>query len=125
DAAVDSSQGQVVEAYFEALSAMAARHQLRVIRDHPLGPRHYPGLVEQRFLYEVTGATANLMRFLKDIESTSFWVDVSYLRIWSNEGAGNRAADKRKAVLTLSLFSAPPPEKNAGDAEDHPTGRGA
>lgn len=99
-----------VEEYFQTLSRIATGYELRVIRHQPLTPRQYPGLLEQRYTYEVSGSMPNVARFLKAIEGADFWADVSYLSMGRGVGAEQAVVNKRVAELTLSLFSAPPPE---------------
>lgn len=101
------------EAYFQTLSRLASRHRLRVLRNNPLPPRRYPGLHEQRFAYEVTGSLSDLLRFLKSIEETGFWADVSYLKVDGGTGPAMAVSGERTAVLTLSLFSAEPTETSS------------
>lgn len=111
-----SAHGQLpdhapIEAYFQALSASAAQHQLHVIRHEPLASRRYPGLLEQRFAFEVSGSAPNLVRFLQSIERTEYWADVSHLRV--QDGSAQRDEGDRTivAALTLSLFSSPTPNE--------------
>lgn len=96
-----------VEEYFQTLSKIASKHRLRVIRHNPLTPRRYPGLLERRYAYEVTGSMPDLVRFLKAIEETDFWADVSYLKVDRGTGPEHQVANRRVAVVTISLFSAP------------------
>ena len=96
-----------VEQYFQTLSSIASDHGLRVVRQNPLPSRRYPGLLEQRYAYEVSGSFPALTRFLKSIEDTDFWADVSYLKIDRGGGPEDVASNERIAALTLSLFSAP------------------
>jgi hypothetical protein len=102
-----------VEEYFRRLSELASRHQLRVVRQNPLSPREYPGLLEQRFVYEMTGSFQDLVRFLHAIENTDFWADVSYLELGSGHAVKGCRPDERVATLTLSLYSARPPDEEA------------
>ncbi len=106
-----------VEAYFRELSRLAQECQLNVVSQEPRTPRQYPGLLEQRFSYDVSGPTDGIMRFLAAIERTEFWADVSYLKIQHGPGAENVAAERRSASLTLSLFSTLPVEAPAERAE--------
>lgn len=99
-----------VEAYFEALATVARRHGLRVVRHSPVGSRRYPGLLEQRFQYEVSGPGSGVLTFLKAIEESRFWADVGYLRIHSGNPTTAGGGAPRVALLTISLFSALPPE---------------
>lgn len=94
-----------IEDYFRELSRLAARHRVRIILQSPLSPRRYPGLLEERFAYEVTAATADLVAFLAAIERTNFWADVSYL-VLRNDSSPD--GDRRMSIgsLTFSLFSA-------------------
>ncbi|MGB2984559.1 MAG: hypothetical protein WBE26_01640 [Phycisphaerae bacterium] len=95
-----------IEEYFQTLSTLASRHRLRVIQNNPLAERRYPGLLEQRYAYEVTGSLPDLVGFLQSIESTDFWADVSYLKVVRGVGPEEAVSDKRVALLTLSLFAA-------------------
>ena len=99
------------EEYFQTLSGLASRHHLRVVRHNPLMPRSYPGLLEQRYAYEVTGTMPDLARFfraIEDAERSRFWADISYLKIdaGNRQSPGAPGTDERDAVLTISLFSA-------------------
>ena len=91
------------EKYFQALSNLAGEHGLRVVRHNPLSQRSYPGLLEQRYAYEVHGAMPDLARFFKAIEEADYWADVSYLRIVNSQGGDG---GDRVAMLTISVFSA-------------------
>ncbi len=113
-----------IEEYFRTLSALCSKHHLRVIHDNPLPSRSYPGLLEQRYAYEVAGSTLDLVRFLKAIEDTDFWADVSYLKVAQGKGAGRaRGSTSRgisetsRATLTISVFSAAPPESASTDGD--------
>jgi len=93
------------EEYFEHLSQMANRHGLRILRHSPLPPQEYPGLREDRFAFDLVGPFPDLVAFFRDIESSPYWADVSYLRV-ASASQGDEAAKERVASLTLSLFSA-------------------
>lgn len=115
-----------LEDYFQTLSQLAVRHHLRVVRHNPLPPRSYPGLLEQRYAYEVIGTMPDLARFFKAVEDAEFWADIGYLKIDGGQpqegghsgerrnpkggevGArmDSRASSERTASLTFSLFSA-------------------
>ena len=100
-----------LEEYFQALSALSSDHGLRVMKHQPLAPREYTGLREQRYSYEVSGPFPQLVAFLKSIENTDFWADVSYLKLDAVKGrrsAGVDESEHRTVLLTISLFSAPP-----------------
>ncbi len=97
-----------VEEYFQTLSTIASQNRLRVIRHNPLTPRRYPGLLEQRYAYELTGSMPDLLRFLKWIEDSDFWADVSYLTVAGGTGPEDAPSNGRAAVLAISLFSALP-----------------
>ncbi len=103
-----------IEEYFKTLSVLASEHRLRVVRHKPLTPRSYPGLLEQRYTYEVTGSLPDLVLFLKAIEDADFWADVSYLAIDRGRRAADSASADRLAALTISLFSAAAGEAPAG-----------
>jgi hypothetical protein len=95
-----------LEEYFRALALLAEQNRLRVMRHNPLGTRSYPGLLERRFTYQVTGATADLIRFLWAVEQTDFWADVGYLKIEKAGSAEVSRSGDRVATLTISVFSA-------------------
>lgn len=97
-----------VEEYFKTLSSMAKEYRLRVIRHNPLPHRIYPGLLERRFAYEVTGATPDIMFFFQALEQADFWADIGYLKITGKPGGDGRG--ERVASITISVFSAIPGE---------------
>ena len=114
-----------IDEYFRLLSTMATEHGLRVLRHNPLPARSYPGLLEQRYRYEVAGSTRGVIRFLEAIERTDFWADVSYLKIDAGSQRGGPSfsdqsspVDTRQALLTISLFSAPSQDAPVKSAED-------
>ena len=107
-----------IEEYFQTLSNFAAKYNLRVVSHNPLTSRRYPGLLEQRYAYDVSGSLSDLIRFLKSIEESDFWADVSYLTLNSrNEraNAAGRGRAERVAALTISLFSALSSKTSAQD----------
>lgn len=94
-----------VEQYFQTLSSIARRHHLQVLRQNPLPSQTYPGLLERRYAYEVSGQTPDIERFLLEIEQTDFWADVGFLKIQASGPTGD-AWGNRMASLTISVFSA-------------------
>ncbi|MBI1826229.1 MAG: hypothetical protein HY287_00365 [Planctomycetes bacterium] len=94
-----------IERYFENLSRLASEHHLQVLRQNPLSPRTYPGLLEQRFSFEVSGATTDLMFLLKSIENVEAWADVSFIKISDGKSRQESGSDDRVALLTISIFS--------------------
>lgn len=94
-----------VEEYFRTLSDLAARNRLRVVRHNPLNNRTYPGLLERRYAYEVTGSLPDLVQFFQAIEASEFWADIAYLKIDQGPSLPN-AVRERVATLTISVFSA-------------------
>ena len=104
-----------IEEYFQTLSRLAVQHHLRVVRHNPLPPRSYPGLLEQRYAYEVIGTMPDLARFFKAIEDADFWADISHLKIDGSQPQGGEPTDQRTASLTISLFSAARAEGASGN----------
>lgn len=96
-----------VEEYFQALSSLAQRSGLSVMRHQPMLARSYPGLLERRYAYEVAGTFSSLMQFFRGIEESRYWADVSYLRIEQSDAIGTNEP-RRSAMLTMSVFSAGP-----------------
>lgn len=94
-----------LEESIQTLSRLAETHGVHVLRQNPLSSRQYPGLQEQRFALEISGAMPDLVRFLKAVEDAETWADVAYLKIISSASLGGSTPD-RVATLTLSLFSA-------------------
>lgn len=106
------------EAHLRTLSGLAAQNHLSVVRQLPLAPREYPGLMEQRFAYEVTGTMPDLARFFKAVEMSPGWTDISFLKI--EHGSAQETTTQRNALLTFSAFSlaktqpAPVPASHGG-----------
>ncbi len=93
-----------IEEYLQALSGLAAQNRLRVVRQNPLPSREYPGLLEQRYAYEVSGSVPDMARFFKAVEDADFWADIAYLKVDGAQAETNNR--DRLALLTISLFSA-------------------
>lgn len=91
------------EVHLQILSNLAAQNYLTVTRQLPLAPREYPGLLEQRFAFEVTGSAADLGRFFHAVETSSSWTDVSFLKL--DRGKSEDDVSQRNALLTFSAFS--------------------
>lgn len=104
-----------VDRYSQTLLDLAARFQLRVIRQNPVAPRTYPGLLEQRYAYEMHGATRDFVAFFAAVEQTNFWADISYLRFGDGGTSGPDSSHDRVASFTVSLFSALEVEKEKQD----------
>jgi hypothetical protein len=94
-----------VESYLQALAGLCAQHHVNVVSQHPLSPRNYPGLLEQRYAYDISGTAPDLLRFLRAIESLDYWCDVSYLSLERSQTHETQRMAKGAANLTLSLFS--------------------
>ena len=61
--------------YFQTVSRLAQSHDLRIVRQRPAPPREYPGLLEHRIEYEVSGSFPDLVRFLNQLEQSKlFWI---------------------------------------------------
>ncbi|MCH7923924.1 MAG: hypothetical protein IIC51_00175 [Planctomycetes bacterium] len=104
-----------VDRYSQTVLDLAARFELRVIRQNPVAPRTYPGLLEQRYAYEMHGATRDFVAFFAAVEQTNFWADISYLRFTDGGTSGPNSSDDRVASFTVSLFSALEVEKEKQD----------
>jgi len=91
------------ESYLRTLSSLASENTLTVVRQLPLSPRDYPGLLEQRFAYEVSGTLPDLARFFKAVELSPSWTDISYLKV--ETGKSTEGESHRSALLTFSVFS--------------------
>lgn len=100
------------EQYFQMLSGLLAENGLHLVRQsmRDVATDARPSVRAQRYLYEVTGPLAGLLRFLKAIEESDFWADVSGLEISPLPVAPNGgssqpgAATARIATLHLSLY---------------------
>ncbi len=105
-----------IERYFQTLSTLAAQHRLRVRSHHPVSPRHYSGLLELRYAYELSGSMPDITRFFRSVEGTEFWADISFLKLDQGPGPPREGSSRRVASLTVSLFSALPvkPEEDEG-----------
>jgi len=98
-------QSTPVEVYLQAIATLASENQIRVVEQHPLSPVSYPGLLEQRCAYGVSGRATNLIAFLYAVEQAPYWADISYLSIQSDSGTDLRQTAEHTARLTFSLFS--------------------
>ena len=76
----------------------------------------YPGLLEQRFTYEVAGEWPDIVRFLLEIEQADAWADVAYLKVSRGANVGGRETGERPVALTISMFSSPPLQKGGPSA---------
>jgi hypothetical protein len=110
------------ETHLRTLSGLAAKNQLSVVRQLPLSPREYPGLLEQRFAYEVSGTMPDLARFFKAVEQSPSWTDISYLKI--DQGKGTESTTNRNALLTFSVFSMARSQPAATGQDTNSAGRG-
>ncbi len=97
--------GVEIESYFQHLSKLSDHHNLRVVRQEPLSRQTYPGLYEARYAYDVVGVYPDILAFLKSIEETGFWADVSYLKVEQRSRTKTQTGRERVASLVISLFS--------------------
>ncbi|MEK6674336.1 MAG: type 4a pilus biogenesis protein PilO [Planctomycetota bacterium] len=104
-----------VDEYLHELAQLATRHAVEVRSQSPLPPRTYPGLVEHRHAYEVSGRFVDLVRWMRSVEALDRWADVGY---WTISASNNTHANEpwvRNARFSISLFSAPSePATSAG-----------
>jgi len=101
--------------YMQTVSELATEHHLRLISNRPAAPRKYAGLFEERIECELGGRLPDMVRFLSAIEETDYWADIGYLKVTARPGTTDGASDQQKALLTFSLFSAPPGETKASN----------
>lgn len=93
-----------VEGYAQALADWASRRELISLGQTPLPPRPYTGLTEHLMAYNVSGPLPSIARFLRDVEQSDYWADVSHLALESTLEGGKPG--QVVAYLTFSLFSA-------------------
>lgn len=98
-----------VEEYRSAMVAAADAHQLTVLGYSLGASRRYGDVSEQCLLFQVSGAAANLMRFLRAVEESPFWADIGYLRVEGDDAIGPANSAPRRASLTFSLFASTAP----------------
>ena len=106
-------QDVALDEYFHSLARLATEYDLQMRRQNPLTPRIYAGLLEQRYACEVAGTVTGIVRFLRSIEDSEVWADVSYLRINTERSSGPHTGARRVAQLTISLFTALPSESSS------------
>jgi hypothetical protein len=94
-----------IENYMQSLARMAEASNVRVLLEKPLASRKYPGLLEERFAYTITGPGTSIIDFLDAVENSGFWADISYLRIDTSSARKGQAVKDPVALLTFSLFS--------------------
>ena len=102
-----------MDTYLQEISRLAGEHQVRIVSNVPLKSAVYPGLLEERYSYEISGTTLELFAFLRDVERTDFWADISHIKIESGGSASYQIGAIRSASLTLSLFSSPADDPSA------------
>ncbi len=57
----------------------------------------------------------DITRFLRAVEETGFWADISYLKVEQGPGPPRGESTQRIASLTISLFSALPVEADSDE----------
>jgi hypothetical protein len=101
-----------LDEYFHTLAAKAAAFGLQVRGQQPLTPRVYPGVLEQRYTWKVAGSLSSVARFLRSVEESEMWADVSHLRVAAEHNSNPWATANRAAELTISLLTALPDAVN-------------
>lgn len=109
-----------VESILKSIGEAAAARELTVVAQKPLSARTYPGVREERYAYDVVGASGGIAGLLGDIERSGWWCDVSFLSV---ESITDDAPPRVRASLTLSLFSSTPTVVPGPDRAPSPTGR--
>lgn len=102
---------QATEAFFQSLSSLAAKHELRVLRQSPLGVQQYPGIVERQFAFELAGAVPRIASFLRAFEQREDWADIAYIDLGGAVTGSDAAHGDRSASLTVSLYAAADEQK--------------
>lgn len=97
-----------VDQYLSVLSAAAAARQLTITSHSPGAQRRYGDVSELCIAFHVQGTSANLLRFMRDVEESPFWADIGYLRIEGGDAIGPPNTTLRRASFTFSLFAAVP-----------------
>lgn len=112
DATLPSAQS--TEGFFQRLSSLAGAHELRVLRQSPLGVQRYPGIVERQFAFELAGSVPDLASFLRAFEARSDWADIAYIDVGGVVTGSDAGRGDRTASLTVSLYAAA--ETDAADS---------
>lgn len=88
-----------------AIVALAQRHRLTVKQVSPLPAVNYPGILEQRYSMDARGSFADWITFLREFEDGEFWVDITHVRLASDQATGTTESAP-SAQMILSFFSA-------------------
>ncbi len=103
-----------IGSYFRDLTSMAIKAGVTVQSQVPMVATEYPGLVEQRSQFEVSGSLQSILTFFEAIEQSSYWADIGYFSLAQGSSRGTSTLE-RHAKFTISMFSA-----NTTD-DDQPT----
>jgi hypothetical protein len=94
-----------VEADLLAITNLARQGGVELFDVRPNGARRYPGVVELRYALRAEGSFTAILRFLDDFRESSFWADVTQLKLSREPGETAEAAAHCKADLVVSLFA--------------------
>ncbi len=99
--------------YFENLTTLAAEAGVTIQSQVPMVAAQYPGLVEERSQFEISGSLQAILAFFESIEKSAYWADVGF---FSLAQGGETSSLKRNAKFTISMFSAQ--ASDAGQPKD-------
>jgi len=94
-----------IGSYYRDLTTMAIKAGVTVQSQVPLVAAEYPGLVEQRSQFEVSGSLQSILTFFEAIEQSSYWADIGYFSLTQGSRRGTSTLERR-AKFTISMFSA-------------------
>lgn len=95
-----------VAEYQAKLAELATGSGVRITSFAPIADREYPGLMEKRFTFDARGETANVLRFLRAVETDPSWADIGYLTL-ARATAPGETGRERTLGFVISLFSSP------------------
>ncbi len=90
--------------YFQDLTLLATEAGVTIQSQIPMVAAEYPGLVEARSQFEISGSLQAILTFFDAIERSTYWADVGFFSLAQGGGADPSSRD-HSAKFTISMFS--------------------
>jgi len=88
-----------------AITGMAKKNGVRVLRVDPVAEVLYPNIQELRYRLETAGTYADHLRFLDEFEQSTFWSDLTFLKIEQTRADMLAFKPVRHGDLVVSFYA--------------------
>ena len=94
-----------IEAELRTIDELARKNRMELDGVTPVTSKEYPGITELKYAVQGRSTFAGLLGFLRDFEQSTFWADVTRLKIGGRAGNRGEGNAFRPIEFEVNLFA--------------------